>query len=260
MTPTVALPDGDGVHLAERLVVAPAAGVFRPHAPSVVTAEGEIVEAGTRHRARRGPRPGRAGHQLLLRLPDGGARRDRRAGAARPADRLAARHRRRGRMTDLATDHRTEADDARPPSRDRTRPAPAVAVRFLGIGTALPATRLTNDDLAQRLDTSDTWIRERTGIRSRRIAGDGDTTARWRPTPAAGRSTTPGSPPATSTSSSWPPPPPTRRARRPRRDVAEALGTRGAAFDLDAACSGLRLRPPRRRAPGGRPRRRAACW
>ena len=47
MTPTVALPDGDGVHLAERLVVAPAAGVFRPHSPCVITTEGELVEAGT---------------------------------------------------------------------------------------------------------------------------------------------------------------------------------------------------------------------
>ena len=47
MTPTVALPDGDGVHLAERLVVAPAAGLFRPHAPCVITTEGEVIQAGT---------------------------------------------------------------------------------------------------------------------------------------------------------------------------------------------------------------------
>jgi 3-oxoacyl-[acyl-carrier-protein] synthase-3 len=46
-----------------------------------------------------------------------------------------------------------------------------------GWGTALPETRLTNAELEQRVDTSDQWIVERTGIRERRIAGDGETTA-----------------------------------------------------------------------------------
>lgn len=39
-----------------------------------------------------------------------------------------------------------------------------------GWGMAVPETVLTNDDLAQRVDTNDKWIRERTGIRERRIA------------------------------------------------------------------------------------------
>ena len=39
-----------------------------------------------------------------------------------------------------------------------------------GWGVALPAGRLTNADLEARLDTSDEWIVERTGIRERRIA------------------------------------------------------------------------------------------
>jgi 3-oxoacyl-[acyl-carrier-protein] synthase III len=47
----------------------------------------------------------------------------------------------------------------------------------LGAGGALPRRRVTNDELAQRVDTSDQWIVERTGIRSRYIAGDGETTA-----------------------------------------------------------------------------------
>jgi 3-oxoacyl-[acyl-carrier-protein] synthase-3 len=46
-----------------------------------------------------------------------------------------------------------------------------------GWGTAVPETRLTNAQLEQRVDTSDAWIVERTGIRERRIAGAGETTA-----------------------------------------------------------------------------------
>ncbi len=39
-----------------------------------------------------------------------------------------------------------------------------------GLGTAVPATVVTNHDLSQTLDTSDEWIVERTGIRERRVA------------------------------------------------------------------------------------------
>ncbi|MET0628440.1 MAG: beta-ketoacyl-ACP synthase III [Acidimicrobiia bacterium] len=46
-----------------------------------------------------------------------------------------------------------------------------------GWGTALPAQRLTNAELEARVDTNDQWIVERTGIRERRIAADGETTA-----------------------------------------------------------------------------------
>lgn len=42
-----------------------------------------------------------------------------------------------------------------------------------GLGTALPAREVTNDELAATLDTSDEWIRKRTGIRSRRVADVG---------------------------------------------------------------------------------------
>src|SRR5690242_1972533 len=40
-----------------------------------------------------------------------------------------------------------------------------------GWGAALPEKVVTNDDLAKTMDTSDEWIRERTGIRERRIGG-----------------------------------------------------------------------------------------
>jgi 3-oxoacyl-[acyl-carrier-protein] synthase-3 len=46
-----------------------------------------------------------------------------------------------------------------------------------GTGSALPARCVTNAELAQRVDTSDEWIVERTGIRQRYIAGQGETTA-----------------------------------------------------------------------------------
>jgi 3-oxoacyl-[acyl-carrier-protein] synthase-3 len=46
-----------------------------------------------------------------------------------------------------------------------------------GVGSALPVRRVDNAELAAQVDTSDEWIVERTGIRSRYIAGDGETTA-----------------------------------------------------------------------------------
>jgi 3-oxoacyl-[acyl-carrier-protein] synthase-3 len=48
--------------------------------------------------------------------------------------------------------------------------------RIIGTGSYLPEKILTNDDLAQMVDTSDQWIRERTGIHKRHIAADGETT------------------------------------------------------------------------------------
>ena len=47
----------------------------------------------------------------------------------------------------------------------------------LGTGSALPIRRVANAELAAQIDTSDAWIVERTGIRFRHIAGDGETTA-----------------------------------------------------------------------------------
>jgi 3-oxoacyl-[acyl-carrier-protein] synthase-3 len=45
-----------------------------------------------------------------------------------------------------------------------------------GTGSALPNRRVTNHELAATVDTTDEWIVERTGIRSRYIASDGETT------------------------------------------------------------------------------------
>ena len=46
-----------------------------------------------------------------------------------------------------------------------------------GTGSALPARRVDNAELAAKVDTTDEWIVARTGIRSRYIAGEGETTA-----------------------------------------------------------------------------------
>ncbi len=48
--------------------------------------------------------------------------------------------------------------------------------RIAGTGSCLPEKILTNHDLEQMVDTSDQWITERTGIRERRVAAEGETT------------------------------------------------------------------------------------
>jgi len=109
-----------------------------------------------------------------------------------------------------------------------------------GCGSYLPARVLTNDELAKSVDTSDEWIRQRTGIRQRHIAAEGELTsdlglaAARAALAAAGldgddvdlvvcATTTPDETfPATAT-----------------RIQAELGMTRGAAFDVQAVCSGF---------------------
>ena len=50
-------------------------------------------------------------------------------------------------------------------------------MKFLGTGSALPKKVVSNDDLAQVMDTSDEWIRSRTGIGMRHIAVEETTTS-----------------------------------------------------------------------------------
>jgi 3-oxoacyl-[acyl-carrier-protein] synthase-3 len=49
--------------------------------------------------------------------------------------------------------------------------------RIAGTGSYLPAQILTNDELAKRVDTSDEWIRTRSGIRERRMAAPSEKTS-----------------------------------------------------------------------------------
>ncbi|MDE2165449.1 MAG: ketoacyl-ACP synthase III [Alphaproteobacteria bacterium] len=110
----------------------------------------------------------------------------------------------------------------------------------LGCGGYLPERIVTNDELAKTLDTTDAWIRQRTGIRQRHVAADGELTsdlavrAAERALAAAGlngwdidllvlATATPDNTfPATATK------------------VQARIGmTGGAAFDLQAVCSGF---------------------
>ncbi len=54
---------------------------------------------------------------------------------------------------------------------------PALRAVIKGTGSALPKRRVSNDELAAKVDTSDEWITERTGIKFRHIAGPDETTA-----------------------------------------------------------------------------------
>lgn len=52
-----------------------------------------------------------------------------------------------------------------------------MTIRIMGTGSSLPAKAVSNDDLAKIMDTSDEWIRSRTGIESRHIAVEETTTS-----------------------------------------------------------------------------------
>ena len=54
---------------------------------------------------------------------------------------------------------------------------PALSARIIGTGSHLPDFVLTNAELVKRVDTSDEWIRERTGIEQRHIAAEGEYTS-----------------------------------------------------------------------------------
>lgn len=56
------------------------------------------------------------------------------------------------------------------------RPTPRLQAHIVGWGMAVPDRVLSNGDLSALVDTSDEWIRQRTGILERRIAAEGETT------------------------------------------------------------------------------------
>ena len=108
-----------------------------------------------------------------------------------------------------------------------------------GWGMAAPERRVTNHDLAQRVDTNDAWIVERTGIRERRVASEGETTASLAIEAGAAALKSADVSPAdvgvciVATCTPEQPIPPTASF------VQDALGLRCGAFDVDAACSGF---------------------
>jgi 3-oxoacyl-[acyl-carrier-protein] synthase-3 len=112
--------------------------------------------------------------------------------------------------------------------------------RVVGSGSALPQRVVTNDELAAQVDTSDEWIVERTGIRQRYIAGEGETTATLATDAARAALADGGLAPfdidlivlATATPDNTFPATATK--------VQQALGCNGGiAFDVAAVCSGF---------------------
>jgi 3-oxoacyl-[acyl-carrier-protein] synthase-3 len=109
-----------------------------------------------------------------------------------------------------------------------------------GIGASLPERRVTNADLEKTVETSDEWIVQRTGIRERRIAGPGETTsvlatrAAEQALERAGRTAADIDLIVLATST------PDFTFPSTATQVQASLGvTRGAAFDVQAVCSGF---------------------
>ena len=108
-----------------------------------------------------------------------------------------------------------------------------------GWGTALPEQRLTNADLERRVDTTDQWIVERTGIRERRVAAPGETTASLAIEAGAAAIKHAGLTPdaidllvvATAT--------PEQLIPHTGAFVADGLGIHCGSFDLNAGCAGF---------------------
>ncbi|HVF13924.1 MAG TPA: beta-ketoacyl-ACP synthase III [Acidimicrobiales bacterium] len=118
-------------------------------------------------------------------------------------------------------------------------PPRGIRVAVAGWGMAVPERRVTNDDLAQMVDTNDAWITERTGIKERRWAGPGESTATLAIEAGAAAIKRADLCPSdigcciVATCTPEQPIPPTAAF------VQEGLGLNCGAFDLDAACSGF---------------------
>jgi 3-oxoacyl-[acyl-carrier-protein] synthase-3 len=109
-----------------------------------------------------------------------------------------------------------------------------------GLGTALPRTVVTNDDLSRTLDTSDQWIVERTGIRERRIAQADETLASLAHAASRTALAQAGLAPAELDAINLATVSPDRRMPGTGCDLQALLGAENAAaFDIAAACPGF---------------------
>ncbi len=116
----------------------------------------------------------------------------------------------------------------------------AIRSQVVGCGSYLPLRVMSNDELARTVDTSDEWIRKRTGIRERHLAADDEATSDLGLKAAQAAMEQAGLAPddldlivcATATPDETFPATATR--------IQARLGmTRGAAFDVQAVCSGF---------------------
>lgn len=116
---------------------------------------------------------------------------------------------------------------------------PVVRSQVAGTGSYLPARVVTNADLAMKVETSDEWIRERTGIRQRHIAAEGEYTsdlalaAANEALRAAGMKASALDMIVLATAT------PDETFPATATTVQARLGTRAPAFDIQAVCSGF---------------------
>lgn len=112
--------------------------------------------------------------------------------------------------------------------------------RIVGSGSALPSRVVSNDELAAKIDTSDEWIVERTGIRQRYIAGEGETTATLATDAARAALADAGLEPADIDLIVLATATPDNTFPSTATKVQHALGCQtGPAFDVAAVCSGF---------------------
>jgi 3-oxoacyl-[acyl-carrier-protein] synthase-3 len=113
------------------------------------------------------------------------------------------------------------------------------AAGIVGWGTAVPDARVTNADLEARLDTSDAWIVERTGIRERRIAGPNESTATLATEAATQAIKRAGLIPADIDLMIIATVTPEQPIPHTGAFVGETLGLQCGSFDMNAACAGF---------------------
>ena len=115
-------------------------------------------------------------------------------------------------------------------------PRSAIGAKFIGWGTALPEKVVTNEELSKTMDTSDEWIRERTGIERRHIGG---TTASLSIESGRKAIEMAGIDPLSIDALVLSTTTPDRTVPATSATVQNGLGLRCGAFDVNAACSGF---------------------
>ena len=114
------------------------------------------------------------------------------------------------------------------------------ATRILGVGSTQPERIVTNDELSQKMDTTDQWIRDRVGIIERRFAGPDESLTDMAVTAGSKALADAGLTPSDVdtvivANCTMPSPIPNAAAQ-----VADRIGVKAAgAFDLNAACAGF---------------------